>query len=49
MKKRISITIDEDKDKDLNSFLKEGKYRNKSHIVEMAIEFFIKNEKGKKK
>lgn len=48
MKKRVSVTIDEDKDRILDSFLKDGKYRNKSHIVERAIELIIEKEKGGK-
>ena len=50
MKKRISATIDEKTDKILNSLLKEGTYRNRSHIIELAIKFFeeMKNDKSKK-
>ena len=36
--------IDEEKEKVLNSMLKEGKYRNKSHIIEKAIELIIEKE-----
>jgi len=44
MKKRISATIDEKTEKVLNSLLKDGNYRNKSHIIEKAIEL-LKKEK----
>jgi len=37
MKKRISATIDEKTEKLLNSLLKDGNYRNKSHVIEKAI------------
>ena len=37
MKIRISATIEEKTDKILDKILKEGKYRNKSHIIEEAI------------
>ena len=50
MKKRISATIDEDTDKILDKLLKDGTYRNKSHIIEKAIEFLkeVKHDKNKK-
>lgn len=48
MKIRISATIDEDKDRILNSLLKDGKYRNKSHIIEKAIELLEEKEKNEK-
>ena len=51
MKVRISATIDENSNKKLDEFLKKSKYRNKSHVIEMALEEFIekevKNEKKK--
>jgi Arc/MetJ-type ribon-helix-helix transcriptional regulator len=45
MKKRISATIEEKTEKLLDLLMKEGKYRNKSHIIEEAI----KQLKQKKK
>lgn len=48
MKKRISATVDEKTEKLLNSLLKDGKYRNKSHIIEKAIELLEKEENEKK-
>ncbi len=51
MKKRISATIDERTDKILDSLLKDGIYRNKSHIIEKAIELLREvkeNDKSKK-
>ena len=51
MKIRISATIDEKTEKILDSLLKEGNYRNKSHIIEKAIEILKKeadNDKNKK-
>jgi len=44
MKKRISATIDEKTWRILDSLLKDGKYRNKSHIIEKAIELLKKEE-----
>ena len=46
MKKRISATIDEKTEKILESLLKEGAFRNKSHIIEEAIKL-LKKEKEK--
>ena len=46
-KERISATVDEETIKILDKILKEGKYRNKSHLIEAAIEFFAR-ESGKK-
>ena len=50
MKKRISATIEEETDKILDSLLKDGDYRNKSHVIEKAIQLLkeVKNDKNKK-
>lgn len=42
MKNRISVTIEEELDRKIDSMLKDRKYRNKSHIVEIALEEFVK-------
>ncbi len=44
MKVRISFTIEEKTAKKINEFLKKSKFRNKSHIIETAIEEFIEKE-----
>ncbi len=44
MKKRISATIEGETERILNSLLKSGKYRNKSHAIEKAIELLKKQE-----
>jgi len=49
MKKRISATVDDKTEKILNSILKEGTYRNKSHIIEKAIEMLEEKIKDDKK
>jgi len=49
MKKRISATIDEKTEKLLNSLLKDGTYRNKSHVIEKAIELLKKEKEHAKK
>ena len=49
MKKPISATIEEDLIKWINSEIKDGtKYRNKSHLIEIALEN-LKRSKGKEK
>lgn len=46
MKVRISATIDKKTEKELENFLKNSKFRNKSHVIEEAIENLI-SKKGK--
>ena len=38
MKARVSATIEERTLKILNSLIKDGAFRNKSHVIEKAIE-----------
>ena len=47
MKERISVTLEKDIVHALNSMIKDRKYRNRSHVVEMAIEQLKKIEDGK--
>jgi len=49
MKVRISATIGEKTEKILDDLLKDGKYRNKSHIIEKALELLKEEEKNEKK
>ena len=50
MKKRISATVDEKTEKLIDLILKEGTFRNKSHVIEEAIKLLKKeNEKNVKK
>lgn len=44
MKERISVTLDKDIVSMLNSLVKNRKFRNRSHVVEMAIEELDKKE-----
>lgn len=44
MKNRISATVDDNTIRAVNVLLKNKKYRNKSHIIETAIEFLLKSE-----
>ena len=48
MKERISATIDEKTKKLLNSLLKDGKFRNISHIIEESIKLLARKENEKK-
>jgi Arc/MetJ-type ribon-helix-helix transcriptional regulator len=44
MKVRVSATIEEKNNKYLDSLLKNSKYRNKSHIIDSAIELLKEKE-----
>ena len=44
MKKKLSVSIEESKIKILEKFVQEGKFRNKSHLVEYSIEAFLRGE-----
>lgn len=49
MKERVTITIDEEMLKRILGILKKKKiYRNRSHLIEIAIEKFVEEE-GKEK
>ena len=47
MKERISATVDDETLKILDRLLKTGKYRNKSHVIEKAIELLEEKENEK--
>lgn len=47
MKTKISLSIDEEKVRKLEEMLKDGRFRNKSHIVEYSIDKMLKEENGK--
>lgn len=49
MKERVSATVDEKTIKLIDLILKKGKYRNKSHVIEKAIEILAEEEKNVKK
>ena len=48
MKERVSVTLDKETVKILNSLVEGRKYRNRSHAVEVAIEL-LKKEMEKSK
>jgi len=50
MKNRISATIDNNTERMINSLLKEGKFRNRSHVIERAIKLLkeVEDDKDKK-
>jgi len=45
MKERISATVDKETIRLLKEMLKQGKYRNKSHLIEEAIKVLKEKEK----
>ena len=46
MKVRISATVEEKNKKYVDSLLKNSKYRNKSHVIDTAIELLKEKEEG---
>ena len=44
MKERISATVEKETIDIIENLLKKGKYRNKSHAIEKAIELLNKEE-----
>jgi len=48
MKNRVSATIDSATEKIINSLVKTGRFRNKSHVIEDAIKLLKEVEDGKK-
>jgi Arc/MetJ-type ribon-helix-helix transcriptional regulator len=49
MKIRVSATIDPETEKMLDTIMKDGNFRNKSHIIEDAIKFFKEEKYDKNK
>jgi metal-responsive CopG/Arc/MetJ family transcriptional regulator len=47
MKIKISISVEEELDKKVSRKIKGSMFRNKSHLIEHAIESFLKNSKTK--
>ena len=45
MKKKISVSIDEETIDQLKDYVDKGTFRNKSHLIEFALNKFIKREK----
>lgn len=45
MKQKLSITMEEDTVKLIDEILKEGRFRNKSHLIEYSLNRFLKEEK----
>ena len=49
MKERISATIDKETLKLIDELLKNRKFRNKSHVIEEAVELLAREERHEKK
>jgi len=45
MKKKLSISMDDKLVKEAELAINEGRFRNKSHIVEYALKMFLRKEK----
>ncbi|MBI2106300.1 hypothetical protein HYT56_05710 [Candidatus Woesearchaeota archaeon] len=46
MKKKLSISIEEEKIMLLEKLVKNGRFRNKSHLIEYSIDKFLKGEEN---
>jgi Arc/MetJ-type ribon-helix-helix transcriptional regulator len=42
-KQKISITIDENLSKNIERMLKDGKFRNRSHVLEFSLRKFLED------
>jgi Arc/MetJ-type ribon-helix-helix transcriptional regulator len=45
MKKKLSISIDENSVEKLDAYVQEGSFRNKSHVIEFALNKFMNEGK----
>ncbi|QQG38700.1 MAG: ribbon-helix-helix protein, CopG family [Candidatus Woesearchaeota archaeon] len=45
MKSKLSVTIGEELIEEVQNIVKEGRFRNRSHIIEYALKSFLKKEK----
>ena len=48
MKERISATVEKETTNIIEKLLESGKYRNKSHVIEKALELLEREEKNEK-
>jgi len=46
MKQKLSITIEEETINQLKKFIIEGKFRNKSHLIEYSVNKFLKEKEN---
>ena len=44
MKAKISVSIEENSIEKLEEYVKEGQFRNKSHVIEYALNKFMKEQ-----
>jgi Arc/MetJ-type ribon-helix-helix transcriptional regulator len=46
MKQKLSISVDEETVKLLEKLIKEGRFRNKSHLIEYSVNKYMKGEEN---
>jgi Arc/MetJ-type ribon-helix-helix transcriptional regulator len=46
MKQKLSVTIDEEKIELVEEILKQGLFRNKSHVLEFALSKFLEEKQN---
>ncbi len=44
MKQKLSVTIEEKTVEEIRKLVEEGRYRNKSHIIEYAVRRLLRGE-----
>lgn len=44
MKRKISVSIDEDSVEKLDEYVENGQFRNKSHVIEFALNKFMQEK-----
>ena len=44
MKAKLSITIEKDLEQEAEKVIEEGRFRNKSHLLEYALKSFLKDK-----
>jgi Arc/MetJ-type ribon-helix-helix transcriptional regulator len=46
MKLKLSVSMDEILVREIEPIIAEGRFRNKSHIIEYALKYFLKEKKN---
>lgn len=46
MKRKLNVTIDEEKIKQIEELIASGKFRNKSHVLEYSVIRLLEEENG---
>jgi Arc/MetJ-type ribon-helix-helix transcriptional regulator len=47
MKRKLSVSVEEKTVNEIEELIQSGKFRNKSHVIEFAVNSFINNSERK--